>query len=231
MKGEEALEIETFFDLSDTAFADLYRGVEFPWEVLKRIPDLIEDRIRAGVRGDVARGAHLGERVQIGPGTVVEAGATIKGPAIIGRNCSIRSGAYIRSDVIIGDGTVVGNSSELKRSLVHEGAEIPHFSYVGDSLLGRGSHLGAGVKISNLKINREEVKVKIGDEAIETGLRKFGCIMGDGVEIGCNAVINPGTLIGRETLVTACCSLQGYYPPRSFLKLRQRIEVTDRRDS
>ncbi|MFQ6117692.1 MAG: hypothetical protein ACE5LQ_05430, partial [Candidatus Bipolaricaulia bacterium] len=162
-------------------------------------------------------------------GTVVEPGAVIIGPTIIGRDCQIRSGAYIRGNVLIGDRVIIGHSSEVKNSLIHSEAEVPHFAYVGDSVLGWRSHLGAGVKISNLKVNREPVRVKVDGRVYETGLRKFGAIIGDGVEIGCNSVLNPGTLIGKRSLAYALSSLSGYYPPSSIIKLRQKIEIAERR--
>ncbi|MBS3765793.1 UDP-N-acetylglucosamine diphosphorylase [Candidatus Bipolaricaulota bacterium] len=221
--------IGKFFDLEKTDYEGYYTALEFPWDVLGQIPQIIEDELDPGIRGEVSGSAELGERVEVGSGTVVEAGATIKGPAIIGSDCEIRSGAYIRSDVVVGDGVTVGNSTELKRSLIHDEAEIPHFSYVGDSVIGWKGHLGAGVKVSNLKVNREPVVVHLENDDIDTGLRKFGCLLGDRAEIGCNSVLNPGTLVGRRTLATSNTSLSGYYPPERFIKLNQKIEETERR--
>lgn len=221
--------IEKFFDPAKTRYGGYYRDLEYPWDILERIPRIVENELDPGVRGKVSETADLGERVELGSGTVVEAGATIKGPAIIGEGCEIRSGAYIRSDVVVGDGVTVGNSTELKRSLVHDEAEIPHFSYVGDSVIGWRGHLGAGVKVSNLKVNREPVVVHLESGDIDTGLRKFGCLLGDRAEIGCNSVLNPGTLVGKRTLVTSNTSLLGYYPPDRFVKLKQKIEETERR--
>lgn len=227
--SEDVPKIEEFFDLKRTAYAEYYEGIGYPWEVLERIPGIVDKELESGVAGSVADSANIGEAVEIGEGTVVEPGATIKGPAIIGQDCEVRSGAYIRSDVVVGDGVTVGHSTELKRSLVHDEAEIPHFSYVGDSVIGWKGHLGAGVKVSNLKVTREPVVVHLGGKDVPTGLRKFGCLLGDKAEIGCNSVLNPGTLIGRRTLTTANTSLSGYYPPDSFVKLKQDIEVNDRR--
>jgi len=223
-------EIEVFFDLSKTDYKEYYRELNYPWEILGKIPEIVEEKLNPQVRGSVSDFAELGESVEIGRGTVVESGAAIKGPAIIGEDCTIRSGAYIRSNVVIGDNVTIGHSTELKRSLVHNEAEIPHFSYVGDSVIGWKGHLGAGVKISNLKVNREPVVVHLEDGDIPTGLRKFGCLLGDRAEIGCNSVLNPGTLVGKMTLATANTSLFGYYPPGTFVKLKQKTEEVNRKD-
>lgn len=154
----------------------------------------------------------------------------IKGPTIIGANCEIRCGAYIRGGVVVGDKAVVGNSCELKVCLLFDEANVPHFSYVGDSILGWKSHLGAGVKISNLKVTRRPVVVTINGTRYDTGLRKFGAIIGDEAEVGCNSVLNPGTLLGKRTLTYTNVSLRGYYPPDSFVKLRQKQVVVSRID-
>ncbi|MFH1024885.1 MAG: hypothetical protein V1809_16010 [Planctomycetota bacterium] len=223
-----------FFDLSKTSHAGLYDGVNHVWEVLKKIPDYAKKKLREigpGMNGRTIGAPFVDLDVFIGEGTVVEHGAMIMGPTIIGRNCEIRKGAYIRGNVILGDKVVVGNSCEVKNALFHDEANVPHFAYVGDSVLGWKAHLGAGVKISNFKINRTMVSVKIGDKTYETGLRKFGCIMGDESEIGCNCVINPGTLIGKRVLGVSSLSISGYIPPESYIKLRQEQEITRRRDA
>ena len=222
-------EISEFFDLDRTDYSGYFRNLDYPWDILDRIPDIIEDNLNPDNRfGDVSADAYVGENVEIGDGTVVEPGATIKGPAIIGNNCEIRSGAYVRKDVVVGNGVTIGHSTELKRSLIHDEAEIPHFTYVGDSVIGWKGHLGAGVKISNLKVNREPVVVHLESGDCQTGRRKFGCLLGDKAEVGCNSVLNPGTLVGRGTLATANTSLSGYYPPESFVKFVQEIEVVER---
>ena len=222
--------LEEFFDLdpAKAPFPEIFAGLEHPWEVLKRIQEWAA-RAEPRVEAEEVTGAFILGKVQIGPGTVVEPGAVILGPAIIGRECEIRAGAYIRGNALIGDRVVIGHASEVKNALIHNDAEVPHFAYVGDSVLGWRSHLGAGVKISNLKLTREPVRVKIGDKVYETGLRKFGALVGDEAEIGCNAVLNPGTLIGKRSLAYALTSLAGYYPPGSVIKLRQRHEVVARK--
>jgi len=226
----EPVRVEDLFDL-DSAKAplpEIFAGIEYIWDVLKRI-EKFAGRATPLVAAKEVKGAFIIGRVQIGAGTIVEPGAVIKGPVIIGRECQIRSGAYIRGNVIVGDRVVIGHSSEIKNSLIHSEAEVPHLAYVGDSILGWRSHLGAGVKISNLKVTRKPVQVKINGQAYETGLRKFGALIGDEVEIGCNSVLNPGTILGKRSLAYALTSLSGYYPPGSLIKLRQSFEVVERK--
>ncbi|MGE5223346.1 MAG: hypothetical protein ACM3PY_12985 [Omnitrophica WOR_2 bacterium] len=219
---------DDFFDLSHCPFADIFDGVEYVWEVLPRISIYIKTHLKPGIEGNVSPFAQIAEEVYIGPGTVVEPGVMIKGPAIIGANCQIRQGAYLRGDVLVANGAVIGHTTEVKNSLLFDKAEVPHFAYVGDSVLGWKTHLGAGVKVSNFKVNRTNVVVHINDQKYETGLRKFGAILGDEVEIGCNSVLNPGTLVGKRTLGYANLSMSGYYPPDSIVKLRQSQEIVKR---
>ena len=150
--------------------------------------------------------------------TVIEPGAYIKGPAWIGPNCQIRHGAYIRENVIIGAHCVVGNSCEVKNSILFNHCQVPHFNYVGDSILGAKAHLAAGVIVSNLKLNGDLITVRVGDEIVATGLRKFGALIGDGVEIGCNAVINPGSILGRRSLIYPGVAWRGILPKNSIAK-------------
>jgi len=172
--------------------------------------------------------AYIGDHVSIGEGTLVEDGAMIKGPAIIGKNCQIRHNAYIRENVIIGDGCVVGNSSELKNSLLFNGAQVPHFNYVGDSILGYKSHIGAGVKISNLKLFPGNIEVEVDGVPLDTGLRKFGALLGDGAEAGCNAVLNPGTILGRNAMVYPNVFWRGILPANMIAKNQAAVEVVPR---
>lgn len=219
-----------FFDLSKTKHAAIYEGCEFVWDALKRLPDYIKEVLKPGVQGTVMNGAHLlSDEVFIGKGTVVEPGAVIKGRAIIGENCEIRKGAYLRGDVIVGDGAVVGNSCELKVALLHDGANVPHFAYVGDSLMGYKAHLGAGVKVSNVKLIREPVVVTVNGKPYNTGLIKFGAVVGDNVDVGCNTVLNPGSLIGPRSIIYTNTQWRGYLPPDSVAKMKQMQEIVPRR--
>ena len=173
--------------------------------------------------------AFIGEQVFIGEGTVVEDGVMIKGPAIIGKNCEIRHNAYIRDDVIIGDDCVVGNSCEFKNTLLFNHAKVPHFSYVGDSIFGFQSHLGAGVKISNFKLMAGNVTVEIDGAPFDTGLRKFGALLGDHTDIGCNAVLNPGSIIGRGSVIYPNTNWRGVLPANRIVKNKATQEVHVRR--
>ncbi len=217
-----------FFDLDKCPYRDIFDGCEYVWEALKLIGDYCTAHLKPGIYGVFAPGVQIDNNVYIGPGTVVEAGVVIKGPAIIGSNCEIRQGAYLRGNVLVGNGAVIGHDTEVKNSLFFDGAQAPHFAYVGDSILGWKAHLGAGVKLSNFKVNRTNVTVTIDGKRYETGLRKFGAILGDEAEIGCNAVLNPGTLVGKRTLGYANISMSGYYPANVIVKLRQEVVIVDR---
>jgi NDP-sugar pyrophosphorylase family protein len=221
----------TFFDLTATAYGEFLGRFEWPWDPLHEIGKLARELLRGVRAGEIMPGAHvLGDDVDVGPGTVVEPGAVIKGPTVIGANCEIRAGAYIRGDAVIADGCIVGNSSEVKNALMLEGSHAPHFNYVGDSILGLRTNLGAGVKLSNWKVAAAKgVKLVIGGEVVDTGLNKFGAILGDDVEIGCNTVTNPGTVVGPRTIIYANSNVRGFVPANSVVKLRQRQEIIPRR--
>jgi len=219
------------FAFQDWEHAGLFDDVDLVWEVLPRIKDYIADTLQPGIEGTVMEGAWLdGGRIYIGPGTVVEPGAFIRGPAIIGRDCEIRQGAYIRGQALVGNGCVVGHTTEMKNSVMLDGAKAGHFAYIGDSVLGRDVNLGAGTKLANLKINNTQVTVRHDGQAHRTGLRKFGAILGDGAELGCNSVSSPGTVIGPQSLVYPNASVAGVVPARSIVKLKQQQEIHPRRD-
>src|SRR5882672_10295477 len=217
------------FDLSQTEHAALFDGCEHAWEALRRIKDYLKDRLRPELRNRCEGKAFIGKDVFIGEGTVVEDGAMIKGPAIIGRNCQVHHNAYFREDVIVGDGCVIGNSCELKNALIFNNCQVPHFNYVGDSILGHKAHLGAGVKVSNVKIDRRNVTVGMDGKPFDTGLRKFGALLGDGSEIGCNAVLNPGSILGRGALVYPNVNWRGILPANMIAKNKAGVEVVVKR--
>ena len=157
--------------------------------------------------------------VSIGPGSLVEPGALLKGPTIIGARCEIRQGAYLRGDCVVGDGCVVGHTTEMKHSIMLNSAKAGHFAYIGDSILGNRTNLGAGTKLANLKMIDTPVSVAVRGTRYDTGLRKFGAVLGDDTETGCNAVTNPGTVLGRRCLVCPCVSVKGgYYRDRSIIR-------------
>jgi UDP-N-acetylglucosamine diphosphorylase / glucose-1-phosphate thymidylyltransferase / UDP-N-acetylgalactosamine diphosphorylase / glucosamine-1-phosphate N-acetyltransferase / galactosamine-1-phosphate N-acetyltransferase len=217
------------FDLSQTEHAAIFDGCEFAWEALKKIAAYLEANLRPGRQHRAVGEVFFGEKVHVGEGTVIEAGAMIKGPAIIGRNCEIRHNAYIRDNVIIGDGCMVGNSTEIKNALLFNQAVAPHFNYVGDSILGHKAHLGAGVILSNYKSLPGNVTVELDGRPFDTGLRKFGALVGDGAEIGCNAVLNPGSIIGRGAVIYPCTTWRGILPANMIVKNRAGQEVVVRR--
>ena len=217
------------FDLSQTEHAALFAGCEFAWEALKNIKSYLESHLRPALHHRAVGRVFIGEQVFIGEGTVVEEGAMIKGPAIIGRNCEIRHNAYLREQVVVGDGCVIGNACEFKNALLFNGCQVPHFSYVGDSIFGYQAHLGAGVKISNVKLMPGHVTVDYEGRRYDTGLRKFGALLGDHTDIGCNAVLNPGSIIGRGSVVYANTAWRGVLPPGHIAKLKQSLEVIARR--
>ncbi len=217
-----------FLNLDQTEHRTIFDNSVQVWDVLKQIGSYLQFRLKPAIQGRIMGRPFISDHVYIGVGTVIENGATIKGPAWIGNNCEIRSGCYIRENVIIGDGVVLGNSCEFKNSIVFNDAQIPHFSYVGDSVLGYHAHLGAGVILSNVRLDRKEISVKEDSNLIPTGLRKFGAIVGDRVEIGCNAVISPGSIIGRNSLIYPLTHFGGVLPENSILKMRQELLRTPR---
>ena len=219
---------EDLFDLAQTEHAAIFDGCNFAWDALKKIEGYL-DKVPKQNPPRRFPGASIGERVLIGEGTVVEPGAMIKGPAIIGKNCQIRHNAYIRENVIIGDSCVVGNSSELKNALLFNGAQAPHYNYVGDSILGHKAHLGAGVICSNLKSLPGNVTVEMDGAPFDTGLRKFGVLIGDGTEVGCNSVLNPGSVLGRGAIIYPGVNWRGIMPANMIAKNKAEIEVVIKR--
>ncbi|HEX5219477.1 MAG TPA: DapH/DapD/GlmU-related protein [Verrucomicrobiae bacterium] len=217
------------FDLSQTEHAALFEGVEYAWDVLKKIKPYVEANAKPSLKNKVEGVAFIGDQVFIGEGTVVEDGAMIKGPAIIGKNCQIRHNAYIRDHVIVGDGCVVGNSCELKNVVLFNNCQVPHFNYLGDSILGYKAHVGAGVIASNLKSLPGNVTVEKDGIPFDTGLRKFGALIGDGAEIGCNSVLNPGSIIGRGAVIYPGVNWRGILPANNIAKNKAEIEVVVKR--
>ena len=202
----------------------LFEENEYPWQILPLIKEVIKDKLENGLEG-----YHLlKEGVLVGENVKIAATATIEGPAIIGHNTELRPGAYIRSNVIVGEACVVGNSSELKNALLLNHVQVPHYNYVGDSILGEYSHMGAGSILSNLKSDGKNVVIH-GDKEYETGLRKIGSFLGEHADIGCGSVLNPGTIIGKYTNVYPRSMLRGVYPEKSIVKSpREVVEKLDK---
>jgi NDP-sugar pyrophosphorylase family protein len=219
-----------FVDLQHTAHSKLFENQKYVWDALKQIASYLQFRLKPAVLGDLVGKPYVSRNVFVGPGTIIEQGAFLKGPAWIGENCHIRSGCYIRENVIVGDGAVMGNSCEFKNCILFDEAQVPHFSYVGDSILGYKAHLGAGVILSNVKLDHREISVRTEEGGIPTGLTKFGAVVGDRTEVGCNSVINPGTLLGRDCIIYPGTTFHGVLASGSILKVRQQHQVITRHD-
>ena len=187
---------KNFLDMSQTSTNNLFKNVYYPWEVLPHIKEYI---VETGKNLSKDEFDEIKENVWVSKKSSVSPTSYIGGPTIIYENTEVRHCAFIRGSVIIGKNCVIGNSTEVKNAILFNNVQIPHFNYVGDSILGYRAHLGAGSIISNVKSDKSNVSVKYGDKKINTELRKFGAIVGDFVEIGCNAVLNPGTIVGRNS--------------------------------
>ena len=209
------LKTKELYDLSHSLASPLLADCEYPWEALPRIKDFVR---ALGETLSPEEYDHPKEDVWIAKSAVVAPSATILGPTVIGRNTEIRTGAFIRGAVLVGEGCVVGNSCELKNAILFDSVQVPHFNYVGDSILGYRAHTGAGAVTSNVKSDKTLVKVQTENGRIETGLKKFGAMLGDFVEVGCNSVLNPGTVVGRNTNIYPLSSVRGTVPPCSIFK-------------
>jgi NDP-sugar pyrophosphorylase family protein len=217
------------FDLSQTEHAEIFSGGRYAWEALPKIAAFIAAHVHPALHNRCEGRAFIGDQVFIGEGTLVEDGVMIKGPAIIGKNCQIRHNAYLRENVIIGDNCVVGNATEVKNSIFFNNAQAPHFNYVGDSILGHKAHLGAGVILSNFKMLPDSITVEIDGAPFDTGLRKFGALLGDNSEVGCNAVLSPGSIVGRGSVIYPGVMWRGILPRNMIVKNRAAQEVVERR--
>ena len=208
------------YDLSHTMARELLDGCEYPWLALPKIKDFI---LELGKTLSPDEYDTLDGNVWIAKDAKIAPSATVNGPAIIGHRTELRTGAFIRGSVIVGCDCVVGNSCELKNAILFDSIQVPHFNYIGDSILGYRSHTGAGAITSTVKSDKTLVKVKTEAEPIETGLKKFGAMLGDHVEVGCNSVLNPGTVVGRNTNIYPLSSVRGTIPPNSIFKSGDNI--------
>lgn len=209
------LAVHQLLDLAHTLAADLFDGVQAPWAVLPLLAEYIRQR---GPSLSPARYEQAGPELWIARDASVAASASIGGPAIIDAGAEIRHCAFIRGSAVIGRGAVVGNATEVKNALLFDGAQVPHYNYIGDSVLGYLAHMGAGAITSNVKSDKSPVSVQGGGMRIETGLRKFGAVLGDRAEVGCNAVLCPGTVIGRDSIVYPTVCVRGALPAWHILK-------------
>lgn len=203
----EELEINNLLNLNETIASDLFNEKTYPWEILNDIKGFI---IKLGKTLDLNKFNKVGENIWIAKSAKVSQTACVIGPAIIDEEAEIRHGAFIRENVIIGKKCIVGNSTEIKNAILFNETQVPHFNYVGDSILGYKSHMGASSILSNVRSDKNNVTVKINGEKIQTGLEKFGSVLGDETEIGCGSILNPGTLTKRKTIIYPLKSVSGY---------------------
>lgn len=216
----ENCKIEELYNLEETIASQLLENLTYPWEALPQIRDFI---IELGNKLDKNIYELRGENIWAAKSANIYSTAYIKGPAIIGENAEIRHCAFIRGNAIIGNNAVVGNSTELKNVILFNNVQVPHYNYVGDSILGYKAHMGAGAVTSNVKADKKLVVVKDGDEMCETGLKKFGAMIGDNVEVGCGSVLNPGSVIGRNTNIYPLSSVRGVILANCIYKKRNDI--------
>ena len=208
------------YTLEETIAKDLFEGATYPWEVLPKISSFILELGKTLPEDEYDK---VGEDVWIAKSAKVFDSAYIHGPAIIGKEAEVRHCAFIRGNAIVGEGAVVGNSTELKNVVLFNKVQVPHYNYVGDSILGYRSHMGAGSITSNVKSDKKLVVVKTPNENIETGIKKFGAMLGDCVEVGCGTVLNPGSVVGKNTNVYPLSSVRGYVPAGSIYKKQGEI--------
>lgn len=213
-------EINALYDLDETIAKAIFDGVVYPWEVLSKISNFI---VELGNSLPEELYEQKGDNIWIARSAQIYPSACINGPAIIDEEAEIRHCAFIRGSAIVGKGAVVGNSTELKNVILFNKVQVPHYNYVGDSILGYRAHMGAGSITSNVKSDKTLVVVRAGDETLETGLKKFGAMLGDNVEVGCNSVLNPGTVIGRQANIYPTSMVRGFVPAQSIYKKQGEI--------
>lgn len=216
----ETCRIDQLFDLNETIAGALFDGATYPWEVLPKISAFIRE---LGATLSEEEYEKRGEDIWVAKSAVVAPTAYLHGPLIIGKNAEVRHCAFIRGSAIVGEGAVVGNSTELKNVILFNKVQVPHYNYVGDSILGYRSHMGAGAITSNVKSDKTLVVVKDGERRYETGLKKFGAILGDEVEVGCGSVLNPGTVIGPRSRIYPLSSVREVVPTDSIYKKRGEV--------
>ena len=212
--------INNLYNLDETIARDIFEGATYPWEVLPKIKDFI---LELGKKLDKEEYEEVSENVWIARSATVAPTAFIAGPTIIGKNAEVRHCAFIRGCAIVGENSVVGNSTELKNVILFNNVQVPHYNYVGDSILGYKSHMGAGAITSNVKSDKKLVVVKNGDDFIETGLKKFGAMIGDNVEVGCGSILNPGTVVGCNTNIYPLSSVRGTIPKENKNKKQGEV--------
>ena len=216
----QRLTIKSLYSTEHTIAAEIFSGKTYPWEVLPFISEFI---VNLGKTLPSNKFEKIGDNIWVAKSAKVAPSASITGPCIIDEDAEIRHCAFIRGNAIVGKNSVVGNSTELKNVILFDNVQVPHYNYVGDSVLGYRSHMGAGSITSNVKSDKTLVTVKLDDKKIETGFKKFGAMLGDFVEVGCGSVLNPGTVIGKNTNIYPLSSVRGFVPENSIFKSQQEI--------
>ena len=211
----ENLKNKNLFNFDETIAADIFTDIDFPWDVLPKIKDFIIGLGKSLSEEDYDK---KGDNIWIAKSADIAPTATINGPCIIGKDTEVRPGAFIRGNAIVGENCVVGNSTELKNVILFNNVQVPHYNYVGDSVLGYKSHMGAGSITSNVKSDKKLVVVKTPEGNIETGMKKFGAMLGDHVEVGCGTILNPGSVVGPHTNIYPLSSVRGFVPGGSIYK-------------
>lgn len=214
------LTVKELYTLDETIAKDIFEGATYPWEVLPKISSFI---MELGGKLPEEEYDKVGDNVWIAKSAKVFPSAYVNGPAIIGKNAEVRHCAFIRGNAIVGDGAVVGNSTELKNVILFNKVQVPHYNYVGDSILGYKAHMGAGSITSNVKSDKKLVVVKTPEGNIETGIKKFGAMLGDEVEVGCGTVLNPGSVVGKQSNIYPLSSVRGFVPANSIYKKQGEI--------
>ena len=221
---DKLVKTNELFECRTPYLTELFSAYTYPWEMLPRLKEYIRTLTETGMEGFVL----LKDGVLVGRNVKIYDTAVIEGPAVIGHGCEVRPSAFIRGAVITGEGCVLGNSSEFKNCILLDGVQVPHYNYVGDSVLGNGAHMGAGTVCSNLKSDKRSIVIH-GEKEYPTGLRKIGGILGDGADVGCGAVINPGTVIGKNTRVYPLTMLRGVYPADCIVKGTENVTAREER--
>lgn len=212
--------LHQFFSIEEYPHLSVFDGCQYPWEALAKLQNYLKAQKLGQIESEIPSSAYLinPHLISIGKNTVIEPGAYIQGPCIIGDNCVVRHGAYIRGDVLIGDNCVIGHDTEVKHSIFLNHSSAAHFNYVGDSIIGNRVNLGAGVKCANLRLDHQPIHIAIEGKRVNTQLQKLGAIIGDGAQVGCNCVLNPGTILGKNSFCFPCLNVQGMIPEGGKVK-------------
>ncbi len=221
---------QNLFDLTNFPFAELFKDCQYPWEALDKLEPFLKNFPKYEILTEIPQGAHIVNResIFIGKGTVIEPGAYIRGPCVIGENCTVRHGAYIRGSFVCGNNCTIGHDTEIKTAIFLNNTNAAHFAYVGDSVLGNGVNLGAGTKCANLRFDHKLIEVRGEGVCIPSKRKKFGAMLGDNTQTGCNSVLLPGTCTGKGVMVNACVAIGGYIPENHIVTYPDKPVIRER---